>query len=240
MNHKEMKQLQETITSCAACPRLRDWCREVADEKKAKRYRDWDYWGRPVPGFGDPEARLIILGLAPGAHGANRTGRVFTGDESGKWLYEALHRFGFANRPVAESREDGLELTDAYINNIVRCAPPQNKPTAAEIHACQDHLIEEFRLLANKRVVLALGKLAFDKYKRLLKERGYDVKGLTFAHGALYRFEDGSPALLASYHPSQQNTFTGKLTREMWYGIFEQVRELLDKTESKATDTCIL
>ncbi|HEU4964084.1 MAG TPA: uracil-DNA glycosylase [Bacilli bacterium] len=221
-----MQQLQETIIACEKCPRLRDWCRQVAVDK-VKRYADQDYWGAPVPGFGDTNARLIILGLAPGAHGANRTGRVFTGDESGKWLYEALHRFGFANRPDATSREDGLVLTDAYINNIVRCAPPQNKPTAAEIHACQDHLLTEFDLLANKQVVLALGKLAFDKYKNLLKSAGRDVKDLTFAHGALYQFDDSSPALLASYHPSQQNTFTGKLTQEMWTAIFEQAKHLL-------------
>ncbi|MGZ4164292.1 MAG: uracil-DNA glycosylase [Tumebacillaceae bacterium] len=221
-----MEQLQAGIVGCTQCPRLRTWCEEVA-ETKVKRYREQEYWGKPVPGFGDPNARLIILGLAPGAHGANRTGRVFTGDESGVWLYGALHKFGFATQPEATHRMDGLVLHDAYINNVVRCAPPDNKPNAEEIQTCQGHLIEEFQLLTQKKVVLVLGKIAFDNYLKLLKREGKAVKGLTFAHGACYTFDDSSPALLASYHPSQQNTRTGKLTQEMWEGIFARAKELL-------------
>lgn len=227
---KNLHELTERIISCEACPRLREWCQEVAEVKKAK-YKDETYWGRPVPGFGDPNARLIILGLAPGAHGANRTGRVFTGDESGKWLYGALHAFGFATEAAATHRQDSLQLVDAYINNIVRCAPPQNKPTTGEIKACRPFFTEELRLLEEKRVVLALGKIAFDNYKKFLQEEGHDVKGLTFAHGACYTFDDGRPALVASYHPSQQNTYTGKLTQAMWYEIFQRVRDLLDGTK---------
>jgi uracil-DNA glycosylase family 4 len=222
------ERLQEKIVSCEACPRLREWCREVAVTKRAQ-YREETYWGRPVPGFGDRKARLVILGLAPGAHGANRTGRVFTGDESGNWLYEALHRFGFANQPTSTHREDGLVLTDAFINNIVRCAPPQNKPVAAEMAACQGHLVEELALLTEKKVVLALGQVAFQKYLQLMKEEGCEVKGLKFGHMALYEFGKDKPKLLCSYHPSQQNTFTGKLTREMWYGVFETARRLLEE-----------
>ncbi|ASS76511.1 uracil-DNA glycosylase [Tumebacillus algifaecis] len=225
-----IQELSLRITSCDACPRLREWCQEVAQVKKAK-YQDDTYWGRPVPGFGDPKARLIILGLAPGAHGANRTGRVFTGDESGKWLYGALHHFGFATEPEALHRTDSLQLVDAYINNIVRCAPPQNKPTAGEIQNCRPFFTEELRLLTEKKVVLALGKIAFDNYKKFMQEEGYDVKGLTFAHGACYTFDDGRPHLVASYHPSQQNTFTGKLTKAMWYGIFQIICQLLDPTD---------
>ncbi|MFD2171936.1 uracil-DNA glycosylase [Tumebacillus lipolyticus] len=223
---KSLDELQARIISCEACPRLRAWCQEVAQVKKAK-YKEDTYWGRPVPGFGDPNARLIILGLAPGAHGANRTGRVFTGDESGRWLYGALHRFGFADRPDATGATDGLVLNDAYINNLVRCAPPQNKPTAGEIATCRPYFVEELRLLTERRVVLALGKIAFDGYKKFLREEGYDVSGLHFAHGAVYTFADGRAALLASYHPSQQNTFTGKLTQEMWDAVFQTARELI-------------
>jgi len=219
--------LEEEIISCERCPRLREWCQNVAVEKRAK-YRDEEYWGRPVHGFGDYDARLILLGLAPGAHGANRTSRVFTGDESGVWLYEALHRFGFANKPKAEGRGDGLVLTGAYISNIVRCAPPQNKPTTGEIATCRPHLDNEFALLAEKKVIVALGKLAFDQYKKLLKAAGVDVKGVEFGHGVEYRF-DGHPTLLGSYHPSQQNTFTGKLTKEMWYGIFSKAKALIEE-----------
>lgn len=225
---KHLRDLSQRIMDCNTCSRLRDWCLDVAEKKKAQ-YRDQDYWGRPVPGFGDPDARLLILGLAPGAHGANRTGRVFTGDESGKWLYEALHRFGFASQPTGTHKDDGLVLTDCYINNIVRCAPPQNKPTTGEIAACQPFLEEELQLLSQKKVVLALGQLAFKKYLNLLKAEGKPVKGLIFSHGAEFDFGPESPRLVASYHPSQQNTFTGVLTREAWYDVFKRVREILEE-----------
>jgi len=219
-------RLQEQIHTCTDCPRLIDWCQEVAATKK-KQYRDWTYWGKPVAGFGDPEARLVLLGLAPGAHGANRTGRVFTGDESGKWLYGALYEFGFSSQPIATGADDGLVLTDAYINNIVRCAPPQNKPTTQEIAMCRQHLDAEFALLSHRKVVIALGQLAFKQYLLYMKEAGRDIKGVTFAHGAEYSFGDDLPVLLASFHPSQQNTFTGKLTREMWHAIFARAKELI-------------
>jgi len=230
MGEEKLSDLSQRIVNCDRCPRLRDWCSEVAQTKKAQ-YRDYEYWGKPVPGFGDPNARLLILGLAPGAHGANRTGRVFTGDESGKWLYEALHRFGFASQPEAMHKDDGLVLTDCYINNIVRCAPPQNKPTAGEIAACQPYLAEELQLLQNQKVVLALGQLAFTKYLNLLKAKGKPVKGMTFSHGAVYEFGTDSPKLVVSYHPSQQNTFTGVLTRQAWYDVFQTVSELLHEGE---------
>jgi uracil-DNA glycosylase family 4 len=221
-------RLEQSIINCDRCPRLREWCEHVA-AVKTRRYRDQEYWGRPVHGFGDKRARLILLGLAPGAHGANRTGRVFTGDESGVWLYEALHKFGFANQPHSQGRGDGLVLTDAYISNIVRCAPPQNRPTAEEIAACRSHLEAEFDLLTEKKVIVALGQLAFDQYKKMLKAAGVQVAGVRFGHGVEYRFE-GHPTLLGSYHPSQQNTFTGKLTREMWYDIFARAKAILDET----------
>lgn len=224
-----LHELEQTIISCEKCPRLREWCRDVAVKKK-KMYQDFEYWGKPVHGFGDAGAALIILGLAPGAHGANRTGRVFSGDDSGLWLYEAMHRYGFANQPKSEHREDGLQLIDAYISNVVRCAPPDNKPSTKEIETCSPYLIEEFGLLERKKVVLVLGKVAFDNYLKLLKSEGKDVKGLTFAHGAAYEFDDGSPTLLVSYHPSRQNTNTGKLTREMWYDVFAKARQAVDAT----------
>ncbi|MBL0386867.1 uracil-DNA glycosylase [Tumebacillus sp. ITR2] len=221
-----LEQLREDIISCETCPRLRAWCEDVAVKKK-KQYLEYNYWGRPVPGFGDPQAGLIIVGLAPGAHGANRTGRVFTGDESGVWLYEALHRFGFANQPTGMHREDGLALNGAYINNIVRCAPPDNKPSTEEIRNCRPHFVQEMQHLTGKKVVLALGQLAFKQVLTGLKEQGIDVKGLTFAHGAVYDLGEDVPKLVVSYHPSQQNTRTGKLTREMWYSVFETCRGLL-------------
>lgn len=221
-----MDKLHQEIIHCNACPRLRAWCEDVANKKK-KQYQDFNYWGRPVPGFGDRNARLVIIGLAPAAHGANRTGRVFTGYESGVWLYGALHQFGFANHPTSLHAEDGLELQDAYINCIVRCAPPDNKPSTEEIHTCRPYLVQEMSLLPRQKVVLALGQLAFKQYLTLLKEQGLNVKGLKFAHGATYDFGAGVTKLVVSYHPSQQNTRTGVLTQEMWHSVFQTCRELL-------------
>jgi uracil-DNA glycosylase family 4 len=223
---KSMQELHETIAACEQCPRLRTYCQEIA-RTKVRRYRDQEYWGRPVPGFGDPAARLYILGLAPGAHGANRTGRMFTGDDSGLWLYSALYRFGFATQPESTHRNDGLALIGAYIGNAARCAPPDNKPLPAEFDACRPYLAQELALLPQVKVVLALGKLAFDQYLKLRREQGYEIGRITFAHGAEYRF-DGLPALLCSYHPSRQNTNTGVLTREMWDAIFARARHLVD------------
>ncbi|MBY6277196.1 MAG: uracil-DNA glycosylase [Symbiobacterium thermophilum] len=222
-----LEGLHRDIIECDRCPRLRTYCAEVG-QTRVRRYRDQEYWARPVPGFGDPEARLFILGLAPGAHGANRTGRMFTGDDSGRWLYGALYEFGFADRPESVSRDDGLTLTDAYISNVVRCAPPGNKPSPGEIAACRPFLEAELAMLTRVRVVLALGRIAFDTYVRLRRAQGFDPGRIDFRHGAEYRIP-GLPVLLSSYHPSRQNTNTGVLTAPMWREIFARARALLDE-----------
>jgi uracil-DNA glycosylase family 4 len=201
----------------------------VAREKK-RAFRDWEYWGRPVPGFGDPEGRLLLVGLAPAAHGANRTGRMFTGDSSGSWLYEALHKFGFANQPNSLSRDDGLRLTDCYIAAAARCAPPANKPTPAELDTCRPYLEAELRLLPRLRVVVGLGRVGHEAW---LKASGWWARLSPrdrphFAHGAEATLPDGV-TLIASYHPSRQNTNTGKLTRRMWEAVFGRARGLLDR-----------
>ncbi len=222
-------KLHEEIVACRRCPRLVSHCRRVAREKR-RAYRDWDYWGRPVPPFGDPRARLLVLGLAPAAHGGNRTGRMFTGDRSGDFLYAALHRAGFASQAAATHRGDGLELRDVYITASVRCAPPGNKPTPAEQARCRPFLERELALLPQVRVVLALGKIAFDTYLRLLKDMGRLAPRAPyrFAHGAHYPLPAPLPALFASYHPSQQNTFTGKLTPAMLDALFRRVRHAVE------------
>lgn len=222
-----LPELHQAIVSCERCPRLRAWCAAVG-QKRVRRYRDQEYWARPVPGFGDPEARLFILGLAPGAHGANRTGRMFTGDDSGRWLYGALYEFGFADRPESVSRDDGLTLTGAYISNVVRCAPPGNRPLPEEIAACRPFLEAELARLTRVRVVLALGRIAFETYVRLRRAQGYDLGRPAFRHGAEYRIP-GLPVLLCSYHPSRQNTNTGVLTPAMWREIFARARRLVDE-----------
>lgn len=220
--------LNGTICDCTACPRLVHYRETVAREKR-KQYRDWTYWGRPVPGFGDPQARLYVLGLAPAAHGGNRTGRVFTGDRSGDWLYEALHRYGFANQASSIHREDGLLLTDCYIGATVRCAPPDNKPLPDEFERCNRFLEEEIRLLRNHRVVIALGKIGFDHYLKTCRSQGRNIPTPIpkFGHSVTYRLPWGV-TLLGSYHPSQQNTFTGKLTRPMFYAVFQKARKSLE------------
>jgi uracil-DNA glycosylase family 4 len=214
--------VQKNIISCTRCSRLRDYCTEIARDKRAA-FRNDTYWGKPVPGFGDPNARVLILGLAPAAHGANRTGRVFTGDGgggSGDFLMAALHRNGFANIPTSQSVDDGLKLTDAFIMAVVRCAPPDNKPTPDEILACQVHLAAEIAQLPNIRVVVALGKIAFDAWWRVLASKGLGVgRRPQFGHGAMHR-PPGSPTVIASYHPSRQNTNTGKLTPAMMDAVF--------------------
>jgi uracil-DNA glycosylase len=199
----------------------------VAREKK-REFRDWDYWGKPVPGFGDPNARLLVVGLAPAAHGANRTGRMFTGDSSGDWLYEALHRFGFSSAARSTSRDDGLRLVDCYITAAARCAPPANKPSRVELERCRPYLATEVGLLSRVRVVVTLGRVAHDAW---LKAAGWwgrfaPRERPPFRHGAMTRLPDGT-VVIASYHPSRQNTNTGKLTRQMWHGVFARARAAL-------------
>ena len=216
------------IISCQRCPRLRAYCERVAREKKAA-YRGDVYWGRPVPGFGDPRARVLILGLAPAAHGANRTGRVFTGDGSADFLMRAMHRAGFASIPTSRAADDGLRLKDAYILAVVRCAPPDNKPTSHEIANCQSHLQAELAALPRARVVVALGRIAFDAFWRLMGQRGVHPRPRPrFGHSLVYELS-GAPVLVASYHPSRQNTNTGRLTAAMLEGIFRQTRTLIDE-----------
>jgi uracil-DNA glycosylase family 4 len=233
---QQLTDAHHAIVSCERCPRLRSYCARIASEKK-RAYRDEVYWGRPVPGFGDPLARLLLLGLAPAAHGANRTGRVFTGDGaggSGDFLMTALHRTGFANLTTSTHPDDGLRLTDAYIAAAVRCAPPDNKPLPEEITRCLDHLESEVAALPHVRVVVALGKIAFDAWLQLLKRRGVVVSPRPqFAHGAVARFgqlptpKPQLPTLIGCYHPSRQNTNTGKLTPAMMVDLFRKARRLL-------------
>jgi uracil-DNA glycosylase family 4 len=200
----------------------------VARDRK-REFRDWDYWGRPVPGFGDPRARLLVVGLAPAAHGGNRTGRMFTGDSSGDWLYGALHRFGFAIRPHSVSRHDGQRLDDCYITAAARCAPPGNRPTRRELANCRPHLVAELALLRRVRVVVTLGRIGHEAYLRAAGwwERLPPRERPRFAHGALRRLPDGV-ALISSYHPSRQNTNTSRLTRAMWHAVFRRARALVD------------
>ena len=219
------------MVRCRRCPRLVEWRERVAREKRAA-FSDEEYWGRPVPSFGDPDARLLIVGLAPAAHGANRTGRMFTGDRSGDWLFRALHRAGFANRPEAESRDDGLELRDAFITASVRCAPPGNRPTPSERQNCRPFLEREIRLVPGVRVMVALGGYAWAHVLRVLHGLEWTVPSPRprFGHGveAEVRSPGGDPVLLlASYHPSQQNTFTGTLTEPMFDAVWERCREVL-------------
>jgi len=219
--------LDRRVTRCRACPRLVEHCRETARVKR-RAFQDETYWGRPVPGFGDPRARLLVVGLAPAAHGANRTGRMFTGDRSGDFLYAALHRSGFANQPTAEKRGDGLKLHDCRITAVVRCAPPGNRPQPDERDRCLPFLTEEFALMRRVRVILCLGGFAFDGVLRALRAGGRPcgTPKPRFGHGALVRIE-GAPALLGCYHPSQQNTFTGRLTPAMLDGVLGTARGLL-------------
>ena len=215
--------LNQEITSCARCPRLRRHSAEVAQLKR-RAYRGETYWGLPVPSFGDPAARVLILGLAPGAHGSNRTGRMFTGDRSGEMLYKVLHQTGFASQPASVSREDGLRLHDVYITAAAHCAPPGNKPTPEELRNCRPYLERELELLRNLKVVVALGKIAFDVYLDVLKTRGAigSRAAFVFGHDLEYRPAPGYPVLISSYHPSQQNTSTGKLTEKMLTDVFRR------------------
>jgi len=222
-------QLNAEIMVCRKCPRLVAYREQIAREKR-RAYLAWDYWGKPVPGFGDPNARVLIMGLAPGAHGSNRTGRPFTGDASGNFMYPVLFEAGFANQPNATDRNDGLKLRDLYITAAARCAPPDNKPLPEELANCSPYLDRELEGLKKLKVIVALGKIGFDAYLNYLKRQGLlkSRAGFLFAHGAQYKLPDGK-TLLASYHPSNQNTQTGKLTRDMFLTIFKRAAQIADQ-----------
>jgi len=225
---QKLDRLQQAVIGCRMCPRLVAHREEIAATKR-RAYQDWDYWGKPVPSFGDPEARLLVVGLAPGAHGANRTGRMFTGDSSGDFLYKALFAAGFASKPLSTDRRDGLRLLDAYITAPVRCAPPDNKPSREEFAACRPFFERELDLLPNVQVIVALGRLALDSYLTLLLDKALIRRrsDYPFSHGVCYRLPSGQPALLCSYHPSRQNTQTGVLTMQMLQSIFDTARQML-------------
>ncbi|TML93027.1 MAG: uracil-DNA glycosylase [Actinobacteria bacterium] len=220
MEADSLARVTDEVVACGACPRLVAWREEVARDKRAA-YRDDDYWGRPVPGFGDPFAELLLVGLAPAAHGGNRTGRVFTGDRSGEWVFRALHRAGYANQPTSERRDDGLRLQGAYVAAAVRCAPPANRPTPAERDNCVPFLARELALLADLRVIVVLGQFAYDVVARLLGVRPRP----RFGHGVEVALDDGR-TIICSYHPSQQNTFTGTLTEPMFDAVFARAGAL--------------
>jgi uracil-DNA glycosylase family 4 len=223
-----LKVIEQQVASCRACPRLVAWREQVGREKR-RAYMEWDYWARGVPGFGDPAARLLILGLAPAAHGANRTGRVFTGDRSGDWLFAALHRAGFASQPTSTHLDDGLALTDVWVTASVKCAPPDNKPLPAERDACFPFAVAELAALPNLRAMVCLGKFAWDNALRLLRDAGYAIPSPlpVFGHAAQARIEPGL-TLIGSYHPSQQNTFTGRLTEPMLDAVFTAARQAIE------------
>ena len=231
MSEQTLEILNAEIVACRKCPRLVEYRERIAREKR-RAFLDWDYWGRPVPGFGDTNARLFIFGLAPAAHGANRTGRVFTGDRSGDFLYNALYRAGFANQPNSFKRGDGLELRDAYIAAAIRCAPPANKPLPNELENCRPYFETELAILKPK-AILALGGIAMKTYLSTLKSRGTikSIAAFPFRHGAIFDFPENLPRLYLSYHPSQQNTFTGKLTPAMLLKVLSKIRNYLEHTE---------
>lgn len=224
----ELEKLQQHVVICRRCPRLVRYREKVAQEKR-RMFREWEYWGRPVPSFGDPDAELLIVGLAPAAHGANRTGRMFTGDRSGDFLFRSLFEAGFASQAESHDREDGLQLRRCYITATLRCAPPGNKPLPQELQNCQPYFEEELRLLRRVRAVLVLGRIAFDQYLNLLRKQ-VDLPPrsfMPFAHAASYSMPDGKPRLFASYHPSQQNTQTGKLTPAMMRSVLKEIDHYL-------------
>lgn len=215
-----------TLTACRDCERLVAWREQVAREKR-RAYLDWDYWGKPVPGFGDTRAHLLVVGLAPGAHGSNRTGRMFTGDASGEFLYAALHRAGFASQPVSVNRDDGLRLKDVFITAVCRCAPPGNKPLPLEITNCRKYLLAEVSMLQQIQGIVALGKIAFEEVMDIFLPTGVSKSAYKFYHGAFFTLPAGLPWLLASYHPSRQNTQTGRLTAVMFNAIWQVAAEKL-------------
>ncbi len=219
-----LKILRKKVISCHRCPRLVNYISNVS-KNKVRRYKDWCYWGKPIQGFGDPDARLLIIGLAPAAHGGNRTGRIFTGDSSGDWLFKALYQTGFSNQPESLSRNDGVKLVSAYVTAAARCAPPQNKPLAEETRNCSEYLLEEVRILEKVEIILTLGRIAFDTVIRYIYQKNFKQKPC-FKHGGFHEFSD-KPSLVTSYHPSRQNTQTGRLTWMMWISVFERIKEKL-------------
>ena len=228
---RHLLSLQNQVIACTRCARLIRYCRKVAKEKR-RMFRDQEYWGKPVPGFGDPAAELLILGLAPAAHGANRTGRMFTGDRSGEFLYRALYEAGFASQPESRRRDDGLTLRNCYITAALRCAPPENKPLPEELRNCQPYFEKEIEFLKRVRAVLALGRIAFDTYLRVVAGRpGFPPRSsFQFAHGAGFALAGGLPRLFASYHPSQQNTQTGRLTPQMFRRVLDDIQIFLKRS----------
>jgi uracil-DNA glycosylase family 4 len=234
---RELENLQKVVIQCRKCPRLVAYLKEVS-KNKPKRFRDWDYWGKPLPSFGDPNAQLLIIGLAPAANGGNRTGRMFTGDRSGEWLFGALHQFGFANQPNSARRDDDFALHDCYITATIRCAPPDNKPLPEEIENCRPYFLKELDLLKNVRVLVPLGQIAFTQTLKSLRLRGVEIPSLKFGHGKTFSLRTPNSVgnadlrslrtLITTYHPSQQNTQTGRLTRPMFHKIFRMVRKRLE------------
>ena len=226
MPRRSLRELNRTIHACRLCPRLAEWREKVAREK-IRRFAEEEYWGRPLPGFGDPRGRLLLVGLAPAAHGGNRTGRMFTGDESGRWLFRALHKAGFANQPHSVGRDDGLRLEDCYITAALRCPPPRNRPLRQEIANCRQYLLEEIALLSNVRVVVGLGRVGFDAALGAYREIGWIQyrRRPRFTHAGVHELD--AFFFLSSFHPSQQNTFTGKLTEQMFDGVFRTARRQL-------------
>ncbi|MCI0565171.1 MAG: uracil-DNA glycosylase [Nitrososphaera sp.] len=223
MYDDSLQRLNSRVTRCELCPRLSSYIRQVG-QTKVRRFKGEKYWARPLPSWGDSRARLLVVGLAPAAHGGNRTGRMFTGDSSGDWLARAMNETGFANMPTSRSKDDGLVLKDAYITAVLRCAPPENKPLPSELANCSRYLVAELKMLDNVKVVLTLGRIAFHGYCRATKQRG-----LVFAHGVRYETDDGR-IVLASYHPSRQNTSTGRLTWKMWLDVFRIARSLIESS----------
>lgn len=222
---RELAIIQKHVVDCELCPRLRVYCEQIAREKR-RAYRDQVYWGKPIPAFGDPRAELVVIGLAPAAHGGNRTGRMFTGDRSGDFLYRALYQTGFASQPTSVSRDDGLQLTNAWITAPVRCAPPDNKPAPDELQTCRQYIEHELRVLPNVKVVVVLGQIAMKAYLSILKDRRVirSIAAYAFGHNVEHMTSSSEPILICSYHPSQQNTSTGKLTESMLRDVFERAR----------------